>query len=68
MAKKATKPKKPDARTFRWRIAKAGYTESAAAGEIGISIATMSRVVRGINDPIPLTVQKIESWLKNKGV
>lgn len=65
---KKTKDKMPDQMSFRWRIAKAGYTESAVAKEIGICNATMSRIVRGLGKSLPLTLVKIETWLQNKGV
>lgn len=68
MPKKKQKNDMPDQMSFRWRIAKAGYTESAVAKEIGICNATMSRIVRGLGKSLPVTLMKIETWLNDKGV
>jgi DNA-binding Xre family transcriptional regulator len=53
---------------WRWRIAKAGLREYDAAKEIGITATALSRILTGKVKPLELTVAKIESFLKSKGV
>lgn len=53
---------------WRWRIAKAGLRQYEAAKEMGMSNAALSRILNGNVKPLELTVARIETFLKSKGV